>query len=121
MTNFNKKRLKIVLILMNLLFVAASYGQAVSPGTAPVLNPAGGFAIDANVQANVPAAGVGDWVPGNAGSGGNVLNAAGTPVNPGVTFHVVDEYGANDNTFGGGLKADDNPNAMSWVTNSANG
>jgi len=62
----------------------ATNALAVSPGTAPVNPPTGGFAIEGNLQANVSLTGtndgIGDWLPGVAGAGGNVLNAAGTPL-----------------------------------------
>src|SRR6188768_1854776 len=89
---------KVSLLIMGIiLFNLASYGQAIGPGTAPVLNPVGGFAIDGNGQANSPVAGIGDWIPGAAGSGGYIVDTLGNPVNPGVTVHLVDAYGSNDN------------------------
>ena len=44
------------------LTATTSFTDAPSPGTAPVNPPTGGFGIDGNVQANVPTAGIGDWV-----------------------------------------------------------
>src|SRR5438876_1079039 len=49
-------------------------------GTAPITVPAGGLAIDGDLQANTPAAGIGDWTTGPAGAGGFVLDIAGNPV-----------------------------------------
>ena len=96
-----------------------SNGQAVSPGTAPVLVPTGGFAIDGDLQANTPTAGIGDWLTGSAGSGGNVLDASGNAVNAGITFHLRDAYSTNDTTFAGG-KSNDDPNTWTWSLGSAN-
>ena len=95
--------------------------QAVPPptGVAPVLVPVGGFAIDGDLLANTPTLGVGDWLPGAGGAGGSVLDAKGVPLNPGTTFHLIDPYNSNDDTFGGGLKWTDNPNTWRWTTGSA--
>src|SRR5262249_17254733 len=57
-------------------------------GTPLTGTPAGGFAMDGDLQAN---ANTGDWLPGS-GSGGAVLAADGTPVNPTTTFHLVDGF-----------------------------
>src|ERR1041384_1629176 len=56
-------------------------GIAVPPpsGIAPVLVPAGGFAIDGDLLANTPNLGSGDWLPGTNGTGG-VLDATGAPL-----------------------------------------
>ncbi|MDN3655274.1 hypothetical protein QWZ08_06550 [Ferruginibacter paludis] len=89
------------------------------PGTVPVVIPTGGFAVEGNLQANTPTAGIGDWLPGPAGAGGNVLlSPSGLPVNTSTTFHLTDLYAsASDNNFSGGLKFDQNPNQWTWVTN----
>jgi gliding motility-associated-like protein len=88
--------------------------------TAPVSIPTGGFRIEGNLQANLPTAGVGDWIPGGAGSGGNVLTAAGVPINATTTFHIVDPYNGGDDIFQGG-KFNENPNTLwNWTTGSAN-
>src|SRR5262249_4200462 len=82
----------------------------------------GGFAIEGNLQANTPTVGVGDWLPGPAGSGGAVLDVSGTPVNQATTFHFTDMYiNGGDNTFKGGLKLTDDPNSWGWTTGSASG
>ena len=76
--------------------------HAVPPptGVAPVTVPAGGFGIDGDLQANTPTAGVGDWVPGPAGTGGAVLDTNGVPLDATTTFHFVDLYHSScDNTF----------------------
>jgi subtilisin-like proprotein convertase family protein len=83
---------------------------ATLPGTAPVTTPAGGFGIDGDLLANTPTNKIGDWVPNGAGSGGSVLAADGTPLNPSRTFHVRDLYSSMvDDSFTAG-KYDDNPN-----------
>jgi len=98
--------------------------QAVPPpsGVAPVVSPAGGFAIEGDLLANTPSTGAGDWLPGAGGTGGSVLDANGLPLNAGMTFHLTDAYNdSNDDTFGGGLKWTDNPNSWQWVRGSASG
>src|SRR5690348_12628402 len=96
--------------------------QAVPPptGVAPVLVPSGGFAIDGDLQANTPATGVGDWLPGLAGGGGSVLDTTGAPLNAATTFHFVDPFNSSaDNTFVGGLKWTDDPGTWHWTTGQA--
>ncbi|WP_165930057.1 gliding motility-associated C-terminal domain-containing protein, partial [Flavobacterium caseinilyticum] len=84
-------------------------------GVAPIIPPSGGFNIDGTLHANTMA---GDWLQGT-GLGGYVLNADGSvpAANAGVTFHLVDKYGEAENNFAGGLKVNDDPNTMTWVTN----
>ncbi len=110
----------LILFLLSVLFFTSktAYSQ-IGPGKALVTPPTGNFAIDGNLQANVPTpAGVGDWLPGGAGSGGNVLNANGTVVNPLITYHLTDLYSSNsDNNFAGGKKFNDDPNTWTWVSN----
>ena len=106
------------IILTVLLFILLSnssriFAQAVTQGTAPVIPPTGKFAIDGNLRANTPVAGIGDWLPA-AGAGGAVLNATGGAVNGATTFHTTDSYTSGDNVFSGGQKKNDNPNTMSW-------
>src|SRR5438093_8844844 len=104
--------LSICLVSLALL---AKPSAAVGPGTAPVDPPTGGFGIEGNLGANVPTAGVGDWVPGAAGAGGFVLTAGGVPVTPATTFHLIDLYDSPvDDGFNGGLKFDDDPNTWGW-------
>jgi HYR domain len=96
--------------------------QAVPPptGVAPVLVPAGGFAIEGDLLANTPLSGAGDWLPGPGGTGSSVLDANGAPLNSGTTFHLVDPFNsASDDTFAGGLKWTDNPNSWRWTTGGA--
>src|SRR5438105_4530013 len=98
------------------LFSAAAVPPPI--GVAPVLVPAGGFAIDGDVLANIAAINTGDWTLGtNSGSGGAVLSAAGVPLNPSTTFHFVDPYNSSaDETFAGGLKWTDNPNNWKYAS-----
>ena len=87
-------------------------------GTAPVTSPTGGFGIEGDLQANTPTNGIGDWVPGPAGPGGNVLTSAGVPLNSSTTIHVIDLFSNNaDDNFGGGDKVNDDPNTWGWVRN----
>src|SRR5439155_7192721 len=91
---------------------------AVGPGTAPIVAPPGGFGIYGNLGANTPTAGIGDWVPGVAGAGGSVLTAAGAPLDPASTYHLIDLYNSgSDDNFVGGLKFDDDPNSWGWTVN----
>src|SRR5207248_1025030 len=109
------------------LTASATFTDAVPPeGVAPVNPPTGGFAIDGDLLSNTPtspspfAANQGDWYSGAGGTGGNVLNndATGTPVDPAITFHLVDAQNiATDDNFGGGDKVDDNPNTWNLVLN----
>src|SRR6266498_3537232 len=101
---------------------------ALPGGTAPVAPPTGGFSIDGDLFANTPA-NKGDWMlrPTSppAGSGTAVLDAAGNPLNPTLTFHLVDPFNSGtDNNFGPGIsgckKADDNPTCWTWVSNPVN-
>src|SRR5262249_7217941 len=97
--------------------------QAAGPpaGIAPVDPPSGGFAIDGNLVANSPDANAGDWLSltNFPGSGGCVLNSAGSPLNPLATFHFVDPYNGNDLVFAGGQKWFSDPNTWVWTTNKA--
>src|SRR6478672_9509923 len=77
----------ILLLLLSVSFLATT--AQVGPGIAQVTAPTGGFHIEGNLQANTPTAGIGDWLPGSVGGGGNVLNAAGVPVNAATTFHLT--------------------------------
>src|ERR1043166_1527923 len=108
-------------LTIGVLFVGGM-AMAVPPptGGAPVLVPAGGFAIDGDLQANTPGVNVGDWLPGTGGTGGSVLDANGIPLNSATTFHYVDLYNSgSDNTFTGGKWTDD-PNTWGWTQSKAN-
>src|SRR5947207_2877479 len=54
----------VVSILVAFLLLGCLTGSATPPpaGVAPVMVPAGGFAIDGDLIANAPAANVGDWL-----------------------------------------------------------
>src|SRR5215831_19444726 len=116
MTSRRFSMLGLKLVIAGVLTITAStaFGQPGS-GTVPVNPPAGGFGIDGDLGANTPTAGIGDWVPGSAGSGGNVLTAAGVSLDPVNTFHLIDLFnsGADDN-FAGGQKFDGDPNTWTW-------
>src|SRR5689334_1591002 len=108
------------LLFLSMLCTGSANAQAVVAGTAPVISPNGGFAIEANVQANTPVAGIGDWMTGSAGSGGNVLDASRNPVCPQSTYLITDAYSTNDDGFSGCDKANDVPSSWGWVTGSSN-
>ena len=99
--------------------LSATVLRAVPPpaGVAPVASPTGGFGIDGDLIANQPASGAGDWLylPSVPGSGAAVLDSAGIPLNPDVTFHLLDPAGVSgtDNIFQGG-KWFDHPGSWSW-------
>ena len=115
------KKIPSFFTLLLLVFGFLETTAQVTAGTAPVNPPAGGFHIEGNLGSNTPTVGVGDWVPGSAGSGGNVLTAAGVPVNAATTFHLTDPYNVSENNFAGGKKFNDNPADWTWVTNAAVG
>ena len=120
-----KKRKDFALTLIKAFFAFFLFSNSltiyaqVGPGTAAVTAPTGGFRIEGDLEANSPVGGIGDWLPGSAGGGGNVLTATGVPVNAATTFHLTDPYNASENNFSGGKKFNDNPNIWTWVTNSA--
>src|SRR4051812_23907231 len=120
------------------LTASATFTDAVPPkGVAPVNPPAGGFAIEGDLLSNTPtscaglptptpsvcpfAVNQGDWYAGTGGTGGNVLNPTGTPVDSTTTFHLVDPFNsATDDNFAGGDKVHDNPNSWNWTLNPVN-
>src|SRR5688572_1368045 len=93
-----------------------AFGQAVQQGVSPMVPPPGGLALDGNLRANTPTAGVGDWMPGapGSGSGGSVLNGLGVPIDPTTTYHSIDGFVTGDDIFDGGTKKNDNPNFVTW-------
>jgi hypothetical protein len=109
--------LKMLFLSSILLFSSKTFGQ-IGSGVAPVNSPSGGFNIDGTLQVN---SAIGDWLSG-PGGGGNVLDAAGVPLIPGTTFHLIDPYNANgvDDGFNGGLKFNDNPNSWTWGVSPVN-
>ena len=101
------------------LLIFSSQLAAISPpnGVAPVVIPAGGFAIEGNLLANTPTSGVGDWIKltNFPGAGGGVLGTNGVPLNAATTFHFVDPYNTNtDSIFTSGNNPDANPNTWTW-------
>jgi hypothetical protein len=108
-----------ILFLLSIIFLSTKTLAQISSGTAPVLVPTIGFAIDGNLKANTSA---GDWLQGS-GSGTFVLDGtnAGNPLNASTTFHLVDLYNSGmDDNFDGGLKVNQDPNAWTWTKNPVN-
>ena len=105
--------------LLSLSLIAADPGSHVPPpgGVVPVLVPTGGLGIDGNLEANLPAAGVGDWIARGTGGDG-VLASNGAPLNLLTTIHRIDPFGNSnsDIIFTGGLKWFDDPNTWRWTT-----
>ncbi|WP_240676134.1 T9SS type A sorting domain-containing protein [Botryobacter ruber] len=106
-----------LMIVAGVLMSNMAFAQSVSPGVAPIAPPPGGFGIDGDLRANTPTANIGDWLPGavGSGSGGNVLDASGNPLNNTTTYHSIDLYTSGDDVFAGGQKKNDNPNTMKWI------
>lgn len=93
---------------------------AVLPGTVNITVPTGGFAIDGDLMANTNVTGIGDWIPGSAGSGGFVMNLAGLPSNMFTTIHIVDSFtNGIDNVYAGGDKVNDDPSTWGWTIGNA--
>jgi gliding motility-associated-like protein len=116
--NYSNQIIYGCLLCISLLFPSTTIAQ----NTAPVNPPAGGFRIEGDLQANTPALGVGDWIPGPAGSGGYVMTSAGVVLNPTRTFHFIDAYGSGDDVFTSGHRDDDpnDPTKWKWGIGSAN-
>src|SRR5512140_2649871 len=97
------------------LCLAVAQAEPPPSGVAPVLVPAGGFAIEGDLIAGAAVTGVGDWLAGPGGAG--VLDSTGAPLNGATTFHFTDAFNTTtDDTFGGGLKWTDNPNLWTWTS-----
>ncbi|MCI0743799.1 MAG: HYR domain-containing protein, partial [Verrucomicrobia subdivision 3 bacterium] len=116
-------RLSAILAALFVTLAHGAFAAAPPAGTALVNPPAGGFAIEGDLLANTPAAGIGDWVS-NSVSGGFVLYTNGTPVNPLLTFHLSDSAVDPEDNFSQG-KLNQNPNvdwqwAISPVGNKVN-
>src|SRR4051812_34137474 len=114
------RRIKPGLLFLGVLIAVWANATPPPAGVAPVTSPAGGFSIDGNLVANLPA-NTGDWLLStNTGTGGAVLDASGAPLNPTTTFHFRDLYSSgSDSTFVGGLKWTDNPNVWQSTTSKA--
>src|SRR5262245_51242051 len=110
-------------VLLHASLLLWSFSALATPppnGTAPLNTPAGGFAIDGDLFANAPGAGLGDWLTSTSGTGGGVLSPAGIPLDPTTTFHFTDPFNStSDLIFGGGLKWTDNPNDWQWAASKA--
>jgi len=107
-------------VLAGLFVLSTALAVPPPAGVAPVAPPPNGFDIDGNLLANTPSANIGDWVANTnlaPGTGGGVLNLAGSPIDTNRTFHIVDPYNdtSNDRIFAGGNKWLDNPNAWGWT------
>ena len=105
------------------LFLSVAWVRAVVPpsGLANIMNPAGGFNLEGDLYANTPTVGQGDWTydPGlYPGAGRGVLYTNGEPINPNVTYHLIDSFTTADNIFGSGpgIKYDANPNLWNWTS-----
>lgn len=92
--------------------------------TAPIAPPNGGFKIDGQVKANISFPG-GDWIAGITGTGGFVLQPAGTatttyiPVSGIQAKLIRDDYNSNtDLVFSGSAFADD-PGTWKWTAGKA--
>jgi gliding motility-associated-like protein len=108
-TNLFEQIMRIFLFVSIMLVPSILSAQ----NTAPVNPPTGGFRIDGDLQANTPTTGIGDWIPGPAGSGGFVMNSAGAVINPLTTFHFLDAYNGTDDIFTSGRR-NENPN-LDWT------
>src|SRR5438105_738071 len=117
----SRSRLGGILLRASLLLWSLSAFATPPPaGIAPVISPAGGFAIDGDLLANTPGANTGDWLATTNGTGGGVLSAAGVPLDPPTTFHFIDAFNSSsDNVFAGGLKWTDDPNVWQWTSGNA--
>jgi hypothetical protein len=102
---------------MIILAIISNFGVAhaqIGTGTASVDPPSGGFKIDGTLLTN---SNIGDWLYGS-GNGGFVLNNNGSPVNPGTTFWMQDNYNdgtSQDNVIDGSFKINSNPGSWKWV------
>jgi len=113
-TGLTLKSLLTMIVVFILLLPSVSYSQ-----TAPILIPTGGFSIEGDLKSNFPTAGVGDWVVGNAGAGGYVLNNDGSPFDPLNSGKIHDNYDGNDMIFQGS-KFNQDPGTWVWTVGKAN-
>ncbi len=127
------RRGNIIPIIITALFFALSSavsGQSSIRGVAPVLYPAGGFAVDGDAIANYVQPGtfanVGDWFwfADYPGTGGSVFNMS-TPdpydLNYPLSYHWNDGWmqGTDLTVFDGSNKIDDHPSTYAWKAGSA--
>src|SRR5678815_2994477 len=99
--------LRSIVLAILLIFSLQSISQV-----APVTIPTGGFHIDGDLKSNAPTPGIGDWVPGVFGTGGNVFTNSGTALDPTHSFLLYDGYNTNvhsepDTIFSGSALNDD--------------
>ena len=127
-TNFSScgSRLVLLAFCWVVCFLFTGPASAIAPpnGVAPVVVPAGGFAIDGGLLANTPTNGVGDWIAMTnlfPGAGGGVLASNGTPLNAATTFHFLDPYSTSTDTIMLTGSPNTDPNAWTWGTGSING
>ena len=111
------KKMRLLFSLVILFICNYTYSQTVN-----LTDPTGGFEIDGDLISNSPTNGVGDWVLGNPGAGGFVLDNLGNPITVGTTELVRDLYNVNnENVFTAGSKANDDPSTWTWALSSATG
>jgi hypothetical protein len=90
--------------------------NAQTNGVVAVAPPTGGFNIDGSPLVTGT---TGDWIPAS-GTGGSVMNSAGTVFDAGKSFHTVDAYNSTtDNTLASGLKWNQDPGTWTWASSSA--
>jgi hypothetical protein len=112
MTNLFSQRIARTLLITSLLLSTRMNAQQV----APVYPPQGGFHIEGDLRANTPIINAGDWISGPSGSGGQVLNLSGVPLDTATTIHVVDLWNSSNDDYITG-QANDNPNTTwAWGT-----
>jgi large repetitive protein len=111
---------KFIAISMTLWVFATITNVSLFAQVAPLIFPNGGVHIDGNLESNIPASGIGDWVEGSAGSGGFIFNNNGTAVNPLKSKLIIDAYNGNDYIYQGS-KFNDNPASWSWTFGMASG
>jgi len=111
-------KLLATLFLLSSFFISENVFAQPGPGTAPVVPPTNGMAIDGFLQRQGTP---GDWLaaPGGSTAGTYLFNstAPGTPAisAPGLIFHKIDIFNdANDEGFDGGNKLFQDPNTWGW-------
>jgi carbonic anhydrase len=104
------------------LSASTTFTDALSAGVAPNGDP-NGFNIDGSVRAvstasPAPTALRSDWLDSSAGGSGGIVNENGTVRTPasGPVYLSNDLFGngSGDDVFSGSVKADQNPNTMTW-------
>jgi hypothetical protein len=111
-------------LAVSIALLSSADAAPLPSGTAPVISPVDGFAIDGNLTARQPIGTSGDWIAATnlPGTGGGVLSPSGIPIDNQATYHFVDPYdNNNDLIFTGGGKWEDNPNTWRWTTGKPTG